>query len=329
MELISVVIPVYNGAKTIKETIESVLQQTYSNFELIVINSDSTDKTLEIVSSIQDQRIKIYNYPKANVAVNRNRGSTHVSGELISFLDADDLWTPDKLELQYKALQENPQAGVVYSWTNTIDESGKFLDTLNHDIWKGDVYAKLLFQNFISSGSNVMIRKNVLVKVGGFNESLTNTEDIDVCIRLAAITDFVCVAKAQILYRIHPNSKSSNILGMEASRLQVINSAFKDKKAASLQHLKPQVIANYYKYLCYKTLDVAPGKQNNAAIARILWQTFKTDPKLIQKRVIYKACCKFAVMVLLPTPLANILMNKFPSLFNMKTLFGYVKINGD
>ncbi|WP_016952706.1 glycosyltransferase [Anabaena sp. PCC 7108] len=330
MELISVVIPVYNGAKTIKETIESVLQQTYSHFEVIVINSDSTDGTLEIVSSIQDERIKIYNYPKGNAAVNRNRGLTHVSGEFISFLDADDLWTPDKLEAQHKALKENTQAGVAYSWTDAINESGKYLGEFNHAIWEGDVYTKVLLQNFLGSGSNIMVYKAILARVGGFNESLIYyTEDIDIYIRLAAITNFTCVPKVQILYRIHPNSMSSNILAMEASRLQVIQSAFKDKKAASLQHLKPQAVANYYKYLCYKTLDVAPGKQNNLVVGRILWQTVKTDPKLLQKRVIYKAWLKFAVMVLLPTPLANLLMNKFPSLFNMKTIFGYVKIDYD
>ncbi|WP_071191684.1 glycosyltransferase [Trichormus sp. NMC-1] len=327
MELISVIIPVYNGAKTIKETIESVLQQTYSHFEVIVINSDSSDGTLEIVSSIQDERIKIYNYPKANGSVNRNRGLTHAAGELISFLDADDIWTPDKLEAQYKALKENPQAGVVYSWTDAIDEQGKFLRPCSHITWQGDVYAKLLLNDFIASGSNVMIRQNVLAKVDGFNESLTNAQDRDAWMRLAAITDFVCVPKVQILYRILPNSVSSNIVGMEIAQLQVIHSAFQDKKAATLQHIQPQSIANLYKYLCYKTLDVAPGKQNNLLIMRILWQTIKRDPRLLQKRIIYKACVKFLIMVLLPSPLATKLINKFPSLFNMSTFFGYTKID--
>ncbi len=327
MELISVVIPVYNGAKTIKETIESVLQQTYSHFELIVINSDSTDRTLEIVSSIQDQRIKIYNYPKANGSVNRNRGLTHATGELIAFLDADDLWTPDKLELQYNILKDNPQAAVVYSWTDAIDEKGKFLRSCSHATWQGDIYRTLLLNDFIASGSNVMIRENVLAQVGGFNESLTNAQDRDTWLRLAAITDFVCVPKVQVLYRILPNSVSSNIVGMEAAQLEVIHSAFKHKKAASLQHLQPQSIANLYKYLCYKTLDVAPGKQNNLLVVRILWETVKRDPGLLQQRIIYKACVKFLIMILLPSPLVMRLINQFPSLFNMSTFFGYTKID--
>jgi glycosyltransferase involved in cell wall biosynthesis len=327
MVLISVIIPVYNGEPTIKETIESVIQQTYSEFEIIVINSDSSDRTLEIVSRIQDQRIKIYNYPKANGSVNRNRGLTHAAGELIAFLDADDIWKPDKLELQYKALQENPQAGVVYSWTDAIDQQGKFLRPCSHTTWQGDIYRKLLLNDFIASGSNVMIRENVLAQIGGFNESLTNAQDRDTWMRLAAITDFVCVPKVQILYRILPNSVSSNIVGMEAAQLQVIDNAFKNKKAASFQHLQEQALANLYKYLCYKTLDVAPGKQNNLLVVRILWETVKRDPGLLQQRIIYKACVKFVIMMLLPSPLVMKLINQFPSLFNMSTFFGYTKID--
>src|SRR4028119_812278 len=112
MSLISVIIPVYNGEKTIQETIESVLNQTFTDFELIVINDGSQDATLEIVERIQDSRLKVLSYPNAGQAASRNRGLSHASGEYISFIDADDLWTPDKLEAQLRALQDNPQAAV-------------------------------------------------------------------------------------------------------------------------------------------------------------------------------------------------------------------------
>ena len=200
--LISVIIPVYNAEKTIKETIQSVLNQTFTNFELIIINADSTDKTLSIISQIKDERIKVFDYPKANVAVNRNRGFKHATGDYITFLDADDLWTTDKLAAQYTALQSNPQAGVAYSWTNCIDENNKFLRKAAHVNWNGDVYSKFLLDDFIGNGSNVMIRREFLIEVGGFDESLTNAQDTDMWLKLSAITDFVCVPKTQILYRI-------------------------------------------------------------------------------------------------------------------------------
>ncbi len=100
MPKISVIIPVYNAEETIKETLESVLSQTFSQFEIIVINDGSQDKTLEIVSRILDPRLKVLSYPNAGVSVSRNRGISQAAGEYVSFLDADDLWTPDKLETQ-------------------------------------------------------------------------------------------------------------------------------------------------------------------------------------------------------------------------------------
>ncbi|WP_329607065.1 glycosyltransferase family A protein [Planktothrix agardhii] len=103
MPLISVIIPAYNAEKTIQETIYSVLKQTWQDFELIVINDGSQDATLEVLSSIQDPRLRILSYSNAGLASSRNRGITEATGEYISFMDADDLWTPDKLEAQFQA----------------------------------------------------------------------------------------------------------------------------------------------------------------------------------------------------------------------------------
>ena len=87
---ISVIIPVYNGESTIQETIESVLNQTFTSFELIIINADSTDATLSIINQIEDERIKVFSYPKANVAVNRNRGIKQYTSDYITIIDADE-----------------------------------------------------------------------------------------------------------------------------------------------------------------------------------------------------------------------------------------------
>ncbi|QSJ18470.1 glycosyltransferase [Nostoc sp. UHCC 0702] len=325
MPIISVIIPVFNGEKTIKAAIDSVLQQTLANFELIIINANSTDSTIDIIEQIQDERIKIFSYPKANVAVNRNRGFQHSCCEFITFLDADDIWTPNKLEAQHKALVEHPEAAVVYSWTNCIDENGKFLRPCSYVQWVGDVYHKLLLDDFIGSGSNVMIRKSAFTAVGGFNESLSNAQDTDLWLRLAANYHFIVVPEAQILYRISAISMSSDILGLEKSNLQVITQAFAHQKAASLQDLKQYSIANLYKYLSYKVLDVTPGQQKTLQAIRILATAIKSDPSLVLKPVIFKAFLKLSVMVLLPAKLAQELFNKFPKLSNTSTFLGYEK----
>jgi glycosyltransferase involved in cell wall biosynthesis len=326
MPEISVIIPVYNGEKTIQETIESVLHQTYTSFEILVINGGSADSTLDIVSHISDRRIKLFNYPQANVAVNRNRGLTNASGEFITFLDADDIWTKDKLELQYKALQESPEATVAYSWTNAIDQTGKFLRVCSHAQWEGNVYAKFLLDDFIGNGSNVMVRSFAFQEVGNFNETLTNAEDTEMWIRLAARYNFVPVEKVQVFYRISPNSKSSHLSGLEISNLKVIELAFTNADP-SLQYLKPHRIANLYKYLIYKALTVSPSNQNNSQVMRFLWQSILNDPSMIQKPIIYKAILKFLVMNLLPEKIAVSLLQRFPRLFDMSTFFGYMKTN--
>lgn len=323
--LISVIIPVYNGEKTIKETIESVLSQTFTNFELIIINADSTDNTLSIIAQIEDERIKVFSYPKANVAVNRNRGIKHAIGDYITFIDADDLWTDDKLAAQYTALQSNPQAGVAYSWTNCIDENGKFLRKTSHVNWSGDVYSKFLLDDFIGNGSNVMIRRDSLIEVAGFDEKLTNAQDTDMWLKLSAITEFVCVPKPQILYRIQQVSMSSNVVGLEKSNLEVIQRGFAREKAKTLQHLKPIAIGNLYKYLCYKVLTAPPGKQQNAIAIRFLLTAVKTDISLLFKPIIFKAILKLMTMIVLPPNWATSIFQKLPRLSNTSTFLGYEK----
>ncbi|MBD0300672.1 MAG: glycosyltransferase [Tolypothrix sp. T3-bin4] len=325
MPLISVIIPVYNGEITIQETIESVLNQTFTDFELIVIDDGSQDSTLQIVSTIQDPRIKVFSQPNAGVSTSRNRGLSHATGEFISFIDADDLWTPDKLETQLKALQENPKAAVAYSWTDYIDESSQPLQGSGYMSVNGDVYAKLLLIDFIGSGSNPLIRRYALTEVGGFDQSMTPSEDRDLWLRLAARYHFVAVPSPQILYRQSANSASTNILRMEKSSLRVIEQSF-TQAPESLQHLKQSSLANNYKGLIFRALERSPGREGGLTAARLLWHSFRTDLSLLRARVIWKVLFKIAVMVLLPPKQAQALLTKMKYLSNINALHGYMQV---
>lgn len=277
MPLISVIIPVYNGERTIRETIESVLNQTFSDFELIVINDGSRDKTLDIIVSIKDLRLKVFSYRNAGLSASRNRGFSHASGKFIAFLDADDLWTPDKLEAQLRTLQENPQAAVAYSWTDHIDECGQFLSPASYTTISGDVYARLLIGNFLTNGSNALIRAEALTKVGGFDESLAAAEDWDMWLRLAARYHFVAVPSPQVLYRISTNSMSSNISRMEIASLRVIERAY-SQAPESLQYLKKQSLGFLYKYLMSKAFAEPSRPQKALKAVKVLWNYIKNDP---------------------------------------------------
>ena len=325
MPKISVVIPVYNGEKTIQETIKSVLSQTFSDFELIVINDGSQDSTVNRVATIQDTRVKVVSYPNAGLSATRNRGISLATGEYISFIDADDLWTPDKLEAQFNALQENPQASVAYSWTDHIDECGQFFRSGPHFTFNGNVYARLLLIDFVGSGSNPLIRTQAFAEVGGFDESLPAVEDWDMWLRLAARYQFVAVPSPQIFYRVYVNSMSFNVLGMEESSLRVIDRAV-THAPESVAHLKQFSLGNRYKYLTWKALDGTPERRRALTAVRFLWNTVSNDPSLLHKRIIWKVLLKIVIALLLPSQPALVLLRKMGRLSNLDTLFLYTKI---
>jgi len=325
MPIISVIIPVYNGEKTIHETINSVLNQTISDFELLIINDGSQDSTLKIVSTIQDSRLKVFSYFKAGVSASRNRGLAQATGEFISFIDADDLWTPDKLETQLKVLQENPKAAVAYSWTDWIDESSQIIGKGSYITQEGEVFAKLLLNDFVANGSNCLIRRQALIEVGSFDESLAHGEDWELWLRLAARYEFVAVSSPQILYRISSKSASFDVWKMEAGSLQIIEKAYAIAPE-SLQHLKRQSLGNRYKYLTFKALEGTPDRKKGLVSARFLWHAISNDPALLRTKVIGKVLFKMATITLLPPELAQVVLTKFNKLSNTTTLLGYMNL---
>jgi GT2 family glycosyltransferase len=263
MPTISVVVPAYNGERTILETIKSIQQQTFSDFELIVINDGSTDRTLERLATVEDPRLKVFSYENGGLPVARNRGIARAMGEFITFIDADDLWTPDKLELQLAALQQHPEAGVAYSWTLVMDEKGEGFYPGKSVSFEGNVYSQLLLSNFIASGSNVMLRKEAIASVGEFDPTLRSCEDWDYWLRVAARWSFVVVPKYQILYRQSSGAMSSKVEVMEKNLLIVHERAFQ-AAPPELQFLKNHGLANIYLFvtqLCLTHVSSATGAQ--------------------------------------------------------------------
>ncbi|MDZ8051999.1 MAG: glycosyltransferase [Aulosira sp. ZfuVER01] len=322
---VSVVIPAYNCQKTIKKTIESVLEQTFVDFELIVINDGSQDDTLEIVSNINDSRLKIFSFENAGANISRNRGLNYAVGEFVSFLDADDLWIPEKIESQLQVLSANPQASVAYSWTDCIDEKGQFLRRGTYISATGNVYAQLLVINFLESGSNPLIRKEALIAIGGFDESLPAGQDWDIYLRLAANYHFVPVPSPQILYRISSNSLSTNVVRQEAACLTVIERAY-NQAPKHLQYLKNYSLANIYKYLLHKALEGSPARHKAILAAKLLWQTIRYDCSILIKPAYFKALFKILILFLFTPIQAKLLLDKLPKISNVSTILGYLQI---
>lgn len=306
MPTISIVIPAYNVERTILETLESLQKQSFSDFEIIVINDGSTDRTLEVIKTVKDSRISVFSYSNGGLPVARNRGISKAKGEFISFLDADDLWTPDKLELQLAALQKNPQAGVAYSWTLIMNEKGEKFYPGHQVSFEGNVYAKLLLGNFISSGSNIMVRQKAIASVGEFDPTLKSCEDWDYYLRLADSWSFVVVPKFQILYRQSSGAMSSKIDVMEKYHLMVLERAL---QAASpeLQSLKNQNIAILYQYLAglclVRVKDISQVKQ----ASQKLIMAIRLYPKILLDRLTLQYIMKCLLLQLLSPKLTNFL----------------------
>ncbi|MBN1224877.1 MAG: glycosyltransferase [Candidatus Aminicenantes bacterium] len=321
MPCISVVIPVYNGEKTIRETIGSVLKQSFSDFELLVIDDGSQDATINILRSIKDPRLIVFSQPHAGVAASRNYGIKKSRGEFIAFLDADDLWTVDKLKTELNALEKNPQAAVSYSWTDFIDESGQFLHPGLHITANGDVYAKLLVINFLESGSNALIRREALADVGGFDSYLEGFEDWDMWLRLAKQHHYVTVPIPQILYRRSPTSRSSNISHHEAAAVKAIELAF-SRVPQSLKHLKKYSYAWVYEYLAHKALNGLPGRKKGFVAMKFFLKAIRNNPLLLKRvRLITSFLFKILMTVLLPPRQAERLLGKIRFLMKKKFEF--------
>ena len=319
MPSVSVIIAAYNAEKFILETISSVLNQSFQDLEVVVIDDGSRDRTCEIVGEIPDSRVKLFPYENGGVAKARNRGIEHAQGKYISFLDHDDLWKADKMKAQVSALEKAPNAGVAYSWTiNMYSQEEpiryKKLAPVN---FNGNVYSQLLLYNFIANGSNILAKKEAIASVGGFDPMPISNEDWDYYIRLAAKWSFVLVPEYQIIYRQTTNSLSSQINRLEQGGLIAIDKAYK-AAPEKLQYLKNKSLCNLYIYCSelylesYSNSQTANNQKSLAEAYRTLKMAVKHHPKsLIKKSRLMQIIKLLSASVLNPKSLQQLKKVKY------------------
>ena len=333
MATISVIIPAYNAQSTILETIKSVQKQTFKDIEIIVINDGSKDGTLELLKSVgdlskaealRDRRLKVYSYPNGGLPTARNRGIAKAQGEYLSFIDADDLWTPDKLEKQLAALQANPQASVAYSWIAVMLEADRHLDRVRFFSGKkvkfqGDVYKILLVDNFIGNGSNILIKRNVIDLVGNFDPSFASCEDWDYYLRLAAKCRFAVVPEHQILYRKTAGAMTSKGSIMEREGLRVIDKVYQTIPR-KLQYLKKRSTANFYRYCGKIYVDCGIKRQDLKKGKIRLFKAIALDPLILLSVETHILIFKIILKQLFPDRIVKGLIAALKKPFEMKRL---------
>ena len=207
--LISIVMPIFNTETYLAEAIDSVIDQTYQNWELFLVNDSSPGNTKIIVDPFiaADNRIKYFEHPNAGPSFTRNQGILKSKGDFIAFLDSDDVWHPGKLEMQLTVFEDKPLVGVVYSQRKTIDDEGQMICGYLPKLHAGMLLNKLWVDNFVCLSSSI-IRRSVVQKVGLFDDKIRMSQDYDFWLRVARVYPFAYINKGLVSYRIHSDQIS-------------------------------------------------------------------------------------------------------------------------
>lgn len=207
---VSVVLTTYNRSALVSRAIESVLNQTFTDFELIVVDDFSTDDTPDVVSVYEDDdRVDYVRHDRnRHLSASRNTGIERASGEFVAFLDDDDEWLPTKLEKQVRELRRSAQTvGLVYCWMDYYD--GETVVEERHPSYEGDIFSEALVGQPIGNGSTLLVRREVFEEVGVFDESLTRGIDGDFIRRLAR--DYHVKHVPEVLVRYHIGHEEQRI----------------------------------------------------------------------------------------------------------------------
>jgi len=207
MPTVSVIIHTYNNEKFIVETVESVLNQTYKDYEIIIVDDGSVDGTRDALIPYM-QKIRYHYKENGGIASAKNAGISLSETEFVAFLDHDDLWAPDKLQLQMEHFNENPQIGLVYA-KYTSFRDGKELRTKPEKGYSGWIFKELLSKSFIQT-STVVVKRECLDAVGPYDETFSLGDEYDMFLRIARKFQCGFVDKGLTRYRVHDTNASNN-----------------------------------------------------------------------------------------------------------------------
>lgn len=224
---VSVVIPAFNRAYCLGEALESVISQTFSDFELIVVDDGSSDETASLIQKYPQAQYIGLNQ-NGGVSKARNRGIREARGRWICFLDSDDLWTEKKLQAQMREMEENPGFRAFYTDEIWIRKGVRVNSMNKHRKYSGDIFLHCL-PLCIVSPSSVMLERSLLEEMGGFDESLPACEDYDLWLRIAAKYPFHFIPQKLIVKRGgHPDQLSARYWGMDRFRVYALDKLLRE-----------------------------------------------------------------------------------------------------
>jgi glycosyltransferase involved in cell wall biosynthesis len=243
MPRVGVIIPVYNGALYIDKCIQSVLAQTFQDFEIVVVDDGSTDNTAQVVQAISDTRVEYVYQANRGPSAARNTGIRCSRGDFIAFLDSDDLWLPSKLEKQLQCFNQAEGAGLVHCSVIIVDAAGNVV-RCQEARSEGRILDDLLLENSIATSSTMVPRK-VLEHVGLFPEGVSRGEDWALWMRIAANYPVAAVQIPLVVYTLLPGGLAKNAIALRDDMLRSLAQAF-DSFARHRAHLRRKATARVY-----------------------------------------------------------------------------------
>lgn len=293
--LVSVIIPAFNAAADIRQTLNSVLAQTYQEIEVIVVDDGSSDATPAIVEEFvtRDARFQLVRQSNAGVGAARNAAIQKACGKYIAPLDADDLWFPEKLEKQVARMEQcGNETGLVYCWSKWINEQGKFVDVRFSTTLEGRLRHAMVLRNLLGNASVPLFRAAALEKVGLYltrveQEGAQGCEDWDLYLRVAEFFSIRVVPEYLVAYRQKNSAMSCDAEGMTASfavTMRRVRQRNDDLPAAAFRWSG----GYFYLYLADKCYDWG----NYATCLRYLKEAVFANPVLLLRAGTYKVFVK-------------------------------------
>lgn len=267
MARVSVVIPAYNAERTLGATIDSVLGQTFRDIEVVVVDDGSADRTAAQAASYGTP-VRVITTPNQGVAQARNTGIDEAVGEFVAFLDADDLWLPDKVERQVALLDSRPAAGV--STTGHMRVRDDTLEPLAHVPAEdpADVCATLLLRSQVAGNLSTPIVRRDLATATRFDPRFSQSADWDFFLRLALATEFAVIPDPLILYRASATSMSTDIALLERDTFAVLDAFFSRDVPHRYRRLRRRIYSNHWMIVSGSYLHAGQRKDAVRCLAR-------------------------------------------------------------
>jgi glycosyltransferase involved in cell wall biosynthesis len=242
-------VPAYNASATIRSTISSILTQTVQDTEVLVVDDGSADTTPDVVRGIEDPRIRLISKTNGGVSSARNAGIEAARARWVAFLDSDDLWLPEKLELQLAAV-ENGGPRAVQSGVYYVDDELQVLSVERCNRTRDGLLNVLRFQNMPAAPSTLLAERDMLVRLGGFDESLVILEDWDLMIKLSRKGGVLSIEQPLALYRVHSGNRSRDVDLHVEPGLRVLDRLFADEELPeAVRAHRDEIYGRFYSML--------------------------------------------------------------------------------